>query len=115
VITCTNDSLLAQRLTPEQIAQIHDIRRQCRCRPGMLSGMIGTCDRVSHLVATLINAEFVSGRLIEADGHSDYHCWVKLADGTILDATADQFSNDPICVIEPGTDQYNAYVSENVT
>jgi hypothetical protein len=84
------------RLTKKQRQIIHGIRREIHEAFG---GDLRVCDNVAYDIECLIGWPMVEG---DCD-HDDclmYHCWNFLPDGSILDATADQFDLPPIMVLE---------------
>lgn len=71
--------------------------RVCRSyRKGLLDGMPSTdmCGMMSHsLQGYLSFFEHVETEVIEGSFMGQHHVWLKMEDGRIIDATADQFKD----------------------
>jgi len=72
-----------------------------------------TCDPVSKgacvEVSTKLADEIPGLRVNKGSYGGMQHAWNELPDGTIIDATADQFGGDPIRVIKPSDPDYAKY------
>jgi hypothetical protein len=50
------------------------------------------CAAVSWPLATLLNLHGVECEAVEGENGASNHVWIRLADGRVLDATADQYN-----------------------
>lgn len=84
-----------------------------RIARGFRQGVLGTrpsagmCLVVSAPLQGLLSAVYgVETELVEVDFHSTNHVYLRLPDGRILDATADQFPGMPDVYFGPWPEQY---------
>jgi hypothetical protein len=59
------------------------------------------CFMVSAPLASCLSAMGVEAELVEGEVCGQHHCWVRLGDGRIIDATAKQFQLPNIFVKKP--------------
>lgn len=93
----------------------HDFLREWSqdFRDGILNG--GSSARMCFAVSAALGGALrallgIESKLVEGDFGSINHVWLELPDGTILDATADQFGGPPV-YIGPLTDVYRRALS----
>ena len=75
-------------------------------RIGILDGRASTnmCFAVSAPLASLLRIHGVEAELVESDLAETNHFWIRLADGRVLDPTADQFDESlPPVYLGPAT------------
>jgi hypothetical protein len=108
-------------LTGTQVAQIEKLRGDVRLEEGGSRSFRkagGQCGIVSDDVAGLLQergvdaSEYWGGAYVMANDEICFdHCWVELADGTIVDATADQFQEgDSVRVVSPTSPLQRRYL-----
>jgi murein endopeptidase len=83
------------RLKPKQLEMIHGFRRDAH---EANDGCLSVCDMVSLDIEKFLGFKMVVGHC-RHDSSLDFHCWNVMPDGTILDATADQFGLKAIQLI----------------
>lgn len=90
-----------------QIQWVKIIRHVCRVD----NGGGGACHLVSEAIESCWGLERVEGTVTSADGRiiCSHHLWNEFPDGTILDATADQFGEEDIRFITPSDPSYHTY------
>lgn len=71
-----------------------------------------SCGVTSEEVAALLGGSEFYGAYLCDDGTAPEHAWVVLPDGTIVDATADQFGGEPVTIIEPGDPRAARYLDQ---
>ena len=91
-------------ITDEQREKIKQKRRDLQEEAG--SELI--CQDIAPFVADMLGGEAVGGKYPGEFGHK--HQWVVLEDGTVVDAAADQFDEEPIKVVRPGEQTYDSYL-----
>jgi hypothetical protein len=95
-------------MTPAEIERALAIRRHVRLASGRPDGR---CGQVSEAIAAELSWAYRWGHLRLLDGGICWiHCWNQLPDGTIVDATADQFEErwlGPVAVL-PGREARHA-------
>ncbi len=86
----------ARRLSEKKMTDKQLIRYATQFRKGILAGRdsTGFCLMVSAPLATLLEMHGVVCKMVE--GANCHHCFIELADGRILDPTADQFGLVPV-------------------
>jgi hypothetical protein len=73
-----------------------------------------SCGVLAEELAALLGGSELYGAYRLDDGRAPEHAWVLLADGTIVDASADQFGcQGPLRVLHAGDDDYNRYLDQD--
>jgi hypothetical protein len=101
---------------PADLERVRAIRRRVRLESGRPDGR---CGKVAEAIAAELGWTYRWGHLRLLDGGICWiHCWNQLPDGTIVDATADQFeerwlgiSEAGVVVLSPGDPLYTHYRS----
>ena len=97
-------------VTPADTEQAFTIRRRVRLASGRPDGR---CGKVSEAIAAELGWAYRWGHLRLLDGSVCWiHCWDQLPDGTIVDATADQFEErwlGDVVVLPVGDARYANY------
>lgn len=107
--TCNLPALLDRMLTPAQVAAVWGVRRAMREEIDDLA----VCARVSEELAAAFGLELFFGTVDVSRGQvCHFHAWCRFPDGTILDATADQFGLDGVLLVRPHDRRYAAYAGE---
>jgi len=103
-------SLKIKQIHRETIEQVRAIRRRVRLASGRPDGR---CGKVSEAIEAELGWAYRWGHLRLLDGEICWiHCWNQLPDGTILDATADQFEErwlGDVVTLPPGDPLYTHY------
>jgi hypothetical protein len=98
-----------QQLTVEQIDAIARLRVEIIDAGDVNAAGGPSCGELSCGVAYIVGGiEFAGAKLLD-DGTFPEHCWAYLDDGTIVDASADQFGDAAILVLpaqDPRRDSY---------
>lgn len=114
----TEQHLVAAR---EVHDRFHDSAHRYHQRRGGLRGdehwpnlCLNNCGDVSDELAAQFAAE---GWVVEegsylGPGGRGQHAWNRLADGSVLDATADQYGHAPVMVVPPGDDRQAWYAPD---
>ncbi len=102
--------------TPMGVAEYIDWVRAIRRRVRLESGRSdGRCGKVSEAIEAELGWAYRWGHLRLLDGGVCWiHCWNELPDGTVVDATADQFEErwlGDVAVLSPGEPLYSSYRS----
>jgi hypothetical protein len=99
---------------PAVLQRIHDIRREVRLRDARPND--GRCGNVTAALTTEFGWPGRSGYLRLLDGTVSWvHCWNRLDDGTVVDATADQYQGlwlGNVVILEPGEPTTANYLSD---
>lgn len=99
-------------LTPKQRAGINRIRREI-VEYGECNSTGGpSCGVTSEEVAYFLGGKEYTGAYRADDGTIPEHSWVVMSDGTIIDATGDQFGMPAIQVIAPSDPLYVRYLDQ---
>jgi hypothetical protein len=92
------------------LERVRAIRRQVRLESGRSDGR---CGKVAEAIQTELGWAYRWGHLrLLDDGISWIHCWNQLLDGTVVDATADQFEErwlGDVAVLPPGDPRHANY------
>ena len=90
-------------LTPADLERVRAIRHRVRLESGRSDGR---CGKVAEAIEAELGWAYCWGHLRLRDGGICWiHCWNQLPDGTIVDATADQFEErglGDVAVLSPG-------------
>lgn len=108
-------------LTKKQIAEIEQLRSEVRLEEGGSRSWRkagGQCGIVSSCVAGMLQdwgvdaCEYWGGAYLMENGKICWdHCWVELPDGTLVDATTDQFQEgDSVRVVSPRSPLQRRYL-----
>lgn len=93
-----------------RIVQIHEIRRRVRIASGRSDGR---CGKVAEAIESELGWAYRWGHLLLLNGEVCWiHCWNQLPDGTIVDATTDQFEErwlGDLTVLPPDNALYSHY------
>jgi hypothetical protein len=96
----------------EQIGRVRAIRRRVRLASGRPDGR---CGKVAEAIQAELGWAYRWGHLRLLDGGICWiHCWNQLPDGTVVDATADQFEErwlGDVAVLSPGDPLHPCYRS----
>lgn len=98
-----------QRVTPVIMKQLEKELKELRAEEGE-----GQCATMSEILNRKYGWDIASGFYLYGNknkghkGHGD-HVWNVLKDGTIVDATHDQFGKPDIAVLKPGDPEYARY------
>jgi hypothetical protein len=106
---CSMSDLLAL----DVLQRIHAVRRSVRLRDGRPND--GRCGNVTSALSSALGWAGESGYLRLLDGTVSWvHCWNRLPDGTIVDATADQYQElwlGDVAVVAPDDPMAGHYLS----
>jgi hypothetical protein len=96
----------------ENLEQVRCIRRRVRLESGRPDGR---CGKVAEAIEAELGWAYRWGHLRLLDGGICWiHCWNQLPDGTVVDATADQFEErglGDVAVLSPGDPLHTCYRS----
>lgn len=99
-------------VSQSDLATIERIRQEI-VAAGELNSQGGpSCGVTSEEVAVALGGAEVYGAYRLPSGRTPEHAWVQMPDGTIIDATGDQFGMPPIQVIPPGDPRAANYLDQ---
>jgi hypothetical protein len=100
-------------LADAQWATIRRIRREV-VTAGELNSVGGpSCGVTSEEIAATLGWPEFYGAYRVTDESMPEHAWNVMPDGTIVDATADQFGGQPVTVIPPGDPRAARYLDQD--
>lgn len=99
-------------LDEAQVAALHRLRDEIVAAGETNSEGGPSCGVLSEGAGPLVGGTEFYGAYLCDDGTAPEHAWVVLPDGTIVDASADQFGGPPIVVIPPGDSRAARYLDQ---
>jgi hypothetical protein len=108
----SNQGVAQIAVVEEHIERVRAIRRRVRLASGRPDGR---CGKVAEAIEAELGWAYRWGHLRLSDGGICWiHCWNQLPDGTVVDATADQFEErwlGDVVVLSPGEPLHTCYRS----
>jgi len=88
-------------ISDEMAESVKRLRESCNTKS------LGGCVEISTKLAD----EFDELTYVHGSYRGGQHAWTEMPNGTIVDATADQFGLDPIAIIRPGDPNFEKYAA----